>query len=167
MTLDKAVDDSFWDYSFEEIGMFDIPAMVDTVRANRPMSCSRVALVGHSSGANATLVSALDPTMSDKVSRIVNLAPCLQINYDNFWMDQRDIASVSMLYNYFQLNGICSFDDTQISTVEDFCMNPNNLGLVTFCCSSYLEPSFLNPNMKEPAMRAFQHIHENTVATQF
>lgn len=90
--------------------MFDIPSMVDTIQAMRPNSCSRVALVGHSSGANATLVSALEPGMSDKVSRIINTAPCLQIDYENFWMDQRDIESVSMLYSYFELNGIFSFD---------------------------------------------------------
>lgn len=165
--LDRSIDDSYWGYSFEEIGLFDIPAMVDTVLAERPRSCSRVAVVGHSSAANATLVTALGEGMSDKVSRIVNLAPCINVNIDNFWIDLRDIASVSMLYNYFELNGLCSFDKTSISTMEEFCMNPQNMGLVTYCCNNFIEPAFLNPDMKEPSMRVFQHIHENTIAAQF
>ena len=166
-TLDADIDDAYWNYSFEEMGFYDIPAMVDTIRDNRLGSCSRVAVVGHSSGANATLVAALNPALSDKVSRIVNMAPCLNVNFDEFWMDQRDIASVSMLYSYFTLNGICSFDTASIDTMEAFCANLNNIGLVTYVCNNFIEPAFTNPDIKEPSLKAFQHVHENTVACQF
>ena len=74
--LDYSLDDDYWSYSFEEIGLFDIPAMVDVVTENTH-TCKRVALAGHSSGANATLITAMQPGMQNKISRVVNLAPCL------------------------------------------------------------------------------------------
>lgn len=42
-----------------------------------------------------------------------------------------------------------------MATVETFCENPQNLGLVTYCCSNMLDPSFLNPDMKEKSIAAY------------
>lgn len=60
----------FWDYSFEEIGSDDIPALVDTVIANRfgPTNCNKVTLLAHSSGLSASLVASLKmPRFADKI----------------------------------------------------------------------------------------------------
>ncbi len=99
--LNAAVDAAYWEYNFADIGKEDFPAMIDTIIANRNLgtNCNKVTLVTHSSGANSSLVmAATNPAMADKVGRIVNMAPCLSINFNQFWMDQRDISSVNMLY---------------------------------------------------------------------
>ena len=62
-SLDLDVDadkQSYWDYSFEEIGNEDLNSMIDKIIAERVESCTKVALVTHSSAASSALVLATD-----------------------------------------------------------------------------------------------------------
>ncbi len=49
----------FWDYSFQEIGEYDVPAMVDEIiRVRSETSCDKVTVIAHGSGANSAVVAA-------------------------------------------------------------------------------------------------------------
>ena len=74
--------------------------MVDEIVEQRAGDCKKVTLVTHSTAANASLVGLSDPesVLSQKVGSVVNLAPCLGINVNNFWMTERDLPSIEALY---------------------------------------------------------------------
>ena len=94
LNLADPVDEwAYWDFSFEEIGNEDVSSMIDKIIATRVNSCTKVAVVTHSTAANSAIVLATnaDKQLSQKVSQIVTLAPCLQVNLLNFWNDLRDL----------------------------------------------------------------------------
>ena len=101
LNLEDPVDQkSYWDYSFEQVGNEDVSTMVDKIIESRYESCTKVTLVTHSSAANSSLALATNASknLSEKVSQIVTLAPCLQINFDEFWLPVRDLASIEAFY---------------------------------------------------------------------
>ena len=61
---------AYWNFSYEEVGNEDISSMVDMIIANRYESCSKVAIVTHSSAANSSLVLAANQSklLGQKVS---------------------------------------------------------------------------------------------------
>jgi len=64
----------FWDWSFDEIAQFDIPAMVSYISANS--SAPRISYIGHSQGATAGLAAfATNPEVASKIALFVALAP--------------------------------------------------------------------------------------------
>ena len=84
----------YWDYSYEEIGNEDVNSMLDKIIEERiDRSCNKVTLVTHSTGANSSLSSAsLNPDLwSSKVSKLINLAPCLKMDLNNFWLPLQDM----------------------------------------------------------------------------
>jgi hypothetical protein len=76
-----------------------VPAYIDAIIAARPSACNKVTLVPHSTAVNAVLVAAAGtPLLSEKVDLIAAVAPCLEVNTDNFWYPAGDIISADMLY---------------------------------------------------------------------
>ncbi|XP_063837023.1 lipase 3-like [Ostrinia nubilalis] len=74
ITLDPDKDIAFWNYSFDEIGMFDVPAAIDYILkvTNRP----RVFYAGHSQGTTDFFAMAsLRPEYNQKVQLSLQLAP--------------------------------------------------------------------------------------------
>lgn len=110
-TLDHATIDqtdaegkfNYWNFSFEEVGREDINSMVDNIIADRNQvdECNKVTIVTHSTGANSALVAASDSSLqlSSKVGKIINLAPCLSINIEKFWLPVRDLESIKAFYD--------------------------------------------------------------------
>ncbi|KAK1945507.1 Lipase member M [Phytophthora citrophthora] len=67
-------DDSFWDFSWEEMGRFDLPAMLNYVRETSKQDT--VALVGHSEGTTQAFVAfSNDQELAQTVSYFAALAP--------------------------------------------------------------------------------------------
>ena len=94
---------NYWSFSFEDIGEEDLPAMIDTIiEARSTYACDKVSVMAHGSGANQALIAALrSPRFADKVDRITTVAPCLQIEQNNFFLPLKDEISVQMFYSLF------------------------------------------------------------------
>ncbi|XP_041979238.1 lipase 1-like [Aricia agestis] len=77
--LDPDRDDEFWDYSFHEIGVSDLPAMIDFVleKTGRP----RLSAVGHSQGNTIFYVlGAMRPEYNAKIDVMIALSPVCFLN---------------------------------------------------------------------------------------
>ncbi|XP_049280497.1 lipase 3-like [Anopheles funestus] len=71
-------DREYWQFSFHEIGMYDIPAMVDYIRSNT--SSDTVHYIGHSQGGTVFLVMAsMRPAYNKKFASVHLLAPAAYI----------------------------------------------------------------------------------------
>ncbi|XP_061383984.1 lipase 1-like [Danaus plexippus] len=72
--LNPDLDDSFWNFSFHELGYFDLPAFIDTVL--NVTKATRLAAVGHSQGNTVFYVlGSTRPEYNSKVSIMIALAP--------------------------------------------------------------------------------------------
>lgn len=162
---DPMTEAQFWDYSFEDIGMEDFSTMIDAIIAHRWDYCNKVTLVTHSTGANAALVlAASDPLFSERVERIVTLAPCLLTNLDKFWLPLKDIESVEIFYSYMGMYGVTSlFGPHHNEEVSEFCV-ANDM-TESICAAYLLEPN--NEHLKEDGLRSFQHVHQNAMTGRF
>lgn len=121
-------------------------SLVDTVIASRNLadSCNKVTLITHSSGANQALVAAADSSkkFSDKVAQIINLAPCLQVNIDNFWLPVKDEASIKAFYSALENFGITNmFGPDGLEQIQPFCNTP---GVYMLMCNAYILPAMSN-----------------------
>ena len=95
--------EKYWDFSYHDIGNEDILAMVNGIIAMRNSpddGCSKVTIVTHSTGANAVLAAASEPSnkLDSKVGMILTIAPCLNIRLEDFWLPVRDLASIEAFY---------------------------------------------------------------------
>ena len=117
--------------------------MVDTIIASRNQEneCNKVTIMTHSTGANATLVAATkgDPQFANKVGKIINLAPCLAINIEKFWLPVRDLASIRAFYEALETFDITNlFGPNSENDISAFCESG---GVNTLICNAYLMPA--------------------------
>lgn len=93
--LDPNVSSAFWDYSFNEIGRFDLPAMIDYVltATNR----SSLHYVGHSQGCTVFFVMlALRPEYNEKIASMHAMAPAAYMSSSQA-VDRMFIATLDQL----------------------------------------------------------------------
>lgn len=65
---------AFWDFSWHEIGYYDLPAMIDYIQDETRQA--RIKYIGHSQGTTAFFVMASDkPEYSEKISVMIALSP--------------------------------------------------------------------------------------------
>jgi len=88
----------FWDFSFDEMGKYDVPA---TVKYISSLLKKKVAILAHSQGTTQTFVAFAEiPNMSDYVSRFLALAPIVYLTgFDknsiyNFMITHKFLESV-------------------------------------------------------------------------
>lgn len=107
-SLDLAVRDLYWDYTFEDVGREDIPKFIDTILANRKLGdCNQVTVMPHGTGVNETLIAAINMAdFNDKVKKIVGLAPCLDVSTNSMVIDSNEPNTVVTLYALFKSYGI-------------------------------------------------------------
>ncbi|CAB0002944.1 unnamed protein product [Nesidiocoris tenuis] len=73
-------DPKFWDFSMHEQGYYDLPAMIDLIRAQTGEYS--VSYIGHSQGATIFFVMAsMRPEYQDKITVAVQYAPVAFLNY--------------------------------------------------------------------------------------
>lgn len=78
--LDPDTTDEFWDFSWEEIGYYDVPAMIDFIleTTNQP----NLFHIGHSQGTTTFYVMAsMRPDYNDKIKAHFSLAPIGYMNH--------------------------------------------------------------------------------------
>ncbi|CAH0547939.1 unnamed protein product [Brassicogethes aeneus] len=80
-TLDSKKRDSlYWDFSWHEMGIYDLPATIDLILNNTDHD--KIAYVGHSQGGAVFLVMATDlPEYKEKISVFIALSPALLFNH--------------------------------------------------------------------------------------
>ncbi|CAH2048335.1 unnamed protein product, partial [Iphiclides podalirius] len=72
--LDPDVDEEFWEFSFEEFGYYDLPAIIDSVLNHT--AAGSVTAIGHSQGNTIFYVlAATRPEYNEKVNLMIALSP--------------------------------------------------------------------------------------------
>uniref|UniRef100_A0A8D9A6K4 Lipase n=1 Tax=Cacopsylla melanoneura TaxID=428564 RepID=A0A8D9A6K4_9HEMI len=73
-------DEKFWDFSFDEMGTFDVPALIDYILERKPRH-KKLFYIGHSLG--STMFFAMcntRPEYNDKIHLMIALAPAVYFN---------------------------------------------------------------------------------------
>ncbi|CAH0547937.1 unnamed protein product [Brassicogethes aeneus] len=79
-TLDPDGNPSFWDFSWHEIGKYDLPAIVDKVMEKSGFQ--QVTYIGHSQGGTVVFVMASErPEYKKKLSKVIAMAPAVYLNH--------------------------------------------------------------------------------------
>lgn len=74
VTLDPNNDKQFWDFSFHEMGMYDLPAFIDYILYRTGQS--KLSCIGHSQGNTIFYVlGSMRPEYNDKIRLMIALAP--------------------------------------------------------------------------------------------
>lgn len=97
-------------------------------------------------------------SVSDKISRIVNLAPCLDINTATFVIQEGELPSYEMLYKIFmELPSLPQ--DLSSPTMQAWC-NQGNGGptIYSYICNQ-LAPAIASGSFTEGSLYYYQHIH--------
>ena len=116
--------------------------MVNVIISDRVTTCEKVTLVTHSTAANSSLAAASYPNLllSERVGKIVNLGPCMQINLDNFWLPVRDLTSIAAFYSSLKTAGVNSiFSDISDPDLQSYCTSDS---FSTAICNAYILPAF-------------------------
>ncbi|XP_043267207.1 lipase 3-like [Venturia canescens] len=72
-------DSKFWDFSFHEMGYYDLPATVDYIVANTGQE--KINYIGHSQGTTSFFVMLSEkPQYNDKINRFIAYAPIVYAN---------------------------------------------------------------------------------------
>ncbi|CAH2096569.1 unnamed protein product [Euphydryas editha] len=72
--LDPDKDDEFWDFSFNEVGYYDIPALVDMILSET--GAPSLTAIGHSQGTTSFYVfGSTRPEYNEKINLMISLAP--------------------------------------------------------------------------------------------
>ncbi|KAL6431797.1 hypothetical protein ACFW04_007357 [Cataglyphis niger] len=73
-------DSTFWDFSFNEMGIYDLPAMITFITNMRSQSLHTY--IGHSMGAASFFIMASErPEFTQKVQMMISLAPAAFVNH--------------------------------------------------------------------------------------
>jgi len=74
----KPSDSDFWDWSFEEMARYDLPANVDHVL--KSTNSSKIIYIGHSQGTTQAFIElGRNPSLNKKLSKFIALAPVAQV----------------------------------------------------------------------------------------
>lgn len=102
-TFNPDVDPEFWNFSVDEIGRYDLPALVDTVLDNAAVD--KLAYVGFSQGAGTYFVMCSElPHYCDKATIAITLAPAARQTYTRsvtYRMIAETMASTEGMLNSF------------------------------------------------------------------
>ena len=102
--FDHRSDWRFWDFSFHEMGLFDLPAQIDYILACRTRKS--LAYIGHSQGNLAMFIlQSLQPEWSNKVKPFIAMAPIAFIPHVYYGILRLLIEAISkLLITTTQLN---------------------------------------------------------------
>uniref|UniRef100_A0A6P7H6L8 Lipase n=1 Tax=Diabrotica virgifera virgifera TaxID=50390 RepID=A0A6P7H6L8_DIAVI len=130
-------DAAFWAFSWHEIGMYDIPAMIDYILAKTGEK--QIYHVGHSQGTTSFYVmTSMRPEYADKITHHVSLAPIGFMNHLKSPLIQLFAGPSDQLGAVLKAVGTGEFmaEDSAINFITDiYC---SNLGLNKIICKNAL-----------------------------
>lgn len=72
----------FWDFSFDDMADYDIPAVVQYILSNTDAKYTKLAYVGHSQGATQAFAAlSAKPALQQKIAALIALAPAIFLRY--------------------------------------------------------------------------------------
>jgi len=157
---------AYWDYTYENIGLEDVSAFVNTIVTARPGACNKVTLVPHSTAVNSALVAAARiPFLSDTVGTIAAVAPCLKVNINEYWLNEQDMETTDMLYSIISVLP-SMFGPNHEEVIRPFCESSPINGMI---CDRYLlpNPAASDPQLKERSLKAYRQVHQNSIQNRF
>lgn len=129
-------DPRFWDFSWHEIGVLDLPAVIDYILMQTNQT--KLAYVGHSQGVTALFVLLSElPEYNDKISIAHVMTPPVIFKY-NHPLVPRSIDEVNSVANFLQFSGMYELaahkNMNLVQAVARMCMTPNGARL----CRSFV-----------------------------
>lgn len=125
-------------------------------------------MAAHGTGVNEALVAAIyTPGFNDKVSKIVGLAPCLDVASSSMFIDTNEPSTVVTLYALIQSYGVYNiFSADYMRNLESMCSEP---GVGEYLCNTYFMPNPMleDPFLYETGMNYYAHIQQNAVSDRF
>ncbi|XP_063367969.1 lipase 1-like [Cydia amplana] len=120
--LNPDTDETFWDFSFHQVGLFDWPAMID--RVLKETKQTKLNAIAHSQGTTSFFVLAsLKPEYNEKVELLIALAPVVFL--DHIGPGIATIAKAGPLIEKFlkilQINEIFADGNADKKLMESFC----------------------------------------------
>lgn len=142
MTQDS---DMFWDFSFNEMGRYDLPAMIDYVR--NATNSSQIIYVGHSQGGAAFLaMMSYRPEFNEKIRQAHLITPAV-------FMKNFPHPFITMLFEEIDRGLFNDYSYLRMAPVWDFFKTTRNFlcstnSSVAFRCSplTFLMHFILGPN---------------------
>lgn len=93
-------DSEYWNFSLEELGVYDLPAMIDYVL--NLTSAKKMIFVGHSLGATAFYITCAEkPNYNSKISTMFSLAP-LAFKYEDSIYFREFKTKLTVISNEFR-----------------------------------------------------------------
>lgn len=97
----------FWDFSFQEMGEFDIPAALEYI--SRVNQVDKITIIGHSQGATQAFAALSDPITANiansKIKAVVGLSPAVDFSSADF-VRQQVFKAVKMYVPLRKMLGI-------------------------------------------------------------
>lgn len=149
--LNPDIDKRFWDFSFHEMGFYDLPAAIDHILERTRQQ--RLSAIGHSQGNMIFYVmGSTRPEYNEKIKVMIALAPICFLEHVNPAAAAL-LASVPIINKVLRLLGMEElFNDRSVlrRVVQEFCSN-SSLGYVVCVNSVIFTVSGSDPEEFEPA----------------
>ncbi|CAH2096566.1 unnamed protein product [Euphydryas editha] len=130
LSLDPNIDKEFWDFSFHELGYYDLPAMIDFILDETGVKS--LSAVGHSQGNTIFLVlGATRPEYNDKIKVMVSLSPvCYLSNINNAVLYLMNfIPAIDQFYRLIGEEEFLGDDTALIRLYRNICGSKKSYGV--------------------------------------
>ncbi|XP_015121087.1 lipase 3-like [Diachasma alloeum] len=100
----------YWNFSWHEMGIYDLPAMIDYVVSN---TNKKVIYIGHSMGTTASYVMAAErPDMQDKLKLIISFSPVVYMTHikSPLWLLAPVVDKLEMIAKTIGFNELFAAD---------------------------------------------------------
>ncbi|XP_063636117.1 lipase 1-like [Cydia splendana] len=105
VTLDPDHDLKFWKFSKDEMGQYDIPAMVDYVLD--VTNAKKLIYIGYSQGGGSFFImNSEKPEYADKISLFIGLAPATRQYYTKSILDRSLVKAIESLQTPLEASGV-------------------------------------------------------------
>ncbi|XP_018573010.1 lipase 3 isoform X2 [Anoplophora glabripennis] len=141
-TLDPDLNaDAFWDFSFHDVGLYDLPATIDYIL--NVTGLTKLSYVGHAQGSTAFLaLTSTIPEYNDKIKVAFFLSPIAYLGdalYFLFVLLKTNVPLVQTVAETFHINELLPYSPVGAETRKVLC-NPNSALLPI--CREYIYESF-------------------------
>ncbi|EFX86485.1 hypothetical protein DAPPUDRAFT_312736 [Daphnia pulex] len=123
-------EEAFWNFSWDEMGKYDIPAVVDFVLAKNGIADKKLSYIGYSMGASMFFVAAIaDPHFNSKIQVMIALGPAVSLAH----IASPVVRAIAPLIKYIEFL-------FRILRVRNFMFNDMRLNKMrgSYCVQNYL-----------------------------
>ncbi|CAH0715859.1 unnamed protein product, partial [Brenthis ino] len=131
-------DDKFWDFSFHELGYYDLPAIIDFILNKTGQK--KLTAIGHSQGNAIFLVlGATRPEYNDKIKLLISLSPVCFLNnlMDAPYLLLKSVPTLSNVMTLLGQEEFMGDNTTFIRVFREICGTENSYSL---CAHGILFP---------------------------